>query len=487
MVKYRDDEDPKDSKDADFGMPTLDDAELSLLKFVGRGPYSAQLERTEQSNARLVKEIQEVVGIHETDTGLAPPSHWDLDADRSLLETFNPLQIARVTKILGYDKPITAASQQPAADPAGQINVPAPSKGGATNPELTTLQGGILPGLTSQGGQAGQNGTWRATISIKQAASFVVGKDSNLAPTDLEDSMRVAVDRSKFEIKLPLPPLIDPTVSLMQVEERPDVTYRDIGGCKKILKLIRESLELPLVNPRRFTDLGIQPSSGLLFYGPPGTAKTMTARAVANKTESAFIRVIGSELCTRYVGEGARIVRDLFTLAKSKKSCIIFFDEIDSFALKRSVNASETGDSGVQRTLLELISQLDGFNSRGNIKVIMATNRPDILDSALMRPGRVDKKIEFPIPDQAGREEIFQIYLKKMSFEKSIRVKLLARLSPGTSGSEIRSICTEAGMFCIREKRRLVNEADFIKAIDKVVKGYKKFISGSKYLIANNI
>merc|ERR1712050_559204 len=193
---------------------------------------------------------------------------------------------------------------------------------------------------------------------------------------------------------------------------------------------------------------GIDPPKGVLLYGPPGTGKTLTARAVANRTDACFICVIGSELVQRYVGEGARMVRELFQLARTKKAAILFIDEVDAIGGSRGGGDNE--DSEVQRTMLEIVNQLDGFEARGNVKVLMATNRPDTLDPALLRPGRLDRKIEFALPDMAGRTHIFKIHSKTMSVEKDIRWDLLARLCPNATGAEIRSVCTEAGMYAIR-------------------------------------
>merc|ERR1712136_257225 len=212
-------------------------------------------------------------------------------------------------------------------------------------------------------------------------------------------------DRNKYQIHIPLPPKIDPTVTMMQVEEKPDVTYADVGGCKDQIQKLREVVETPLLHPERFVTLGIDPPKGILLFGPPGTGKTLCARAVANRTDACFIRVIGSELVQKYVGEGARMVRELFEMARSKKACIIFFDEIDAIGGTRFDDGAG-GDNEVQRTMLELINQLDGFDPRGNIKVLMATNRPDTLDPALMRPGRMDRKVEFGLPDLEGRAHI---------------------------------------------------------------------------------
>lgn len=203
--------------------------------------------------------------------------------------------------------------------------------------------------------------------------------------------MRVGVERQKYAIQMPLPPKIDPSVSLMQVEEKPDVTYEQIGGLLNELEQLREVVEVPLLHPERFVALGIDPPKGVLLYGPPGTGKTLTARAVANRTDATFIRVIGSELVQKYVGEGARMVRELFEMARTKKAAIIFFDEVDAIGGARFDDGAG-GDNEVQRTMVEILNQLDGFDARGNIKVLMATNRPDTLDPALTRPGRLDRK-----------------------------------------------------------------------------------------------
>lgn len=502
--RYRDDTE-SDMDEFVATMPTLDQNELDLLKQIGKGPYSSELEKLETSIARLANTIKANSGLEDLDCGLAPPSQWDTEGDAAIVRNFMALQIATITNILGYDTTVitptgvaqqqngSASLQDPEAalqEAANKISR-APVSGVPDSADLDALEGIDLgvPQLFSDQPRrfSATQPLWRACIDLFGHLTYVVGKDENIAPADLEEGMRVACDRSKYAIRFPLPPLIDPLVSLMQVDDRPNLTYRDIGGCAKQLKLIRESLELPLLHPQRFANLGIEACKGLLFYGSPGSGKTLTARAVANRTESTFIRILGSELISKYSSEGARLVREIFSLARTKKSAILFFDEVDSWGLKRSVNASETGDTGVQRTMLELITQLDGFKQRGNVKVIMASNRPDILDAALTRPGRIDKKIEFGLPDQKGREEIYEIYLRKMSVEKNIRVKLLARLSPNASGAEIRSICTEAGMYCLRDKRRLISEADFLKAIDKVVKDYRRLVSTAKYLVANKI
>ena len=321
-------------------------------------------------------------------------------------------------------------------------------------------------------------------ITVRQIAKYVVDLGDNVAPTDIEEAMRVGVDRNKYKIQIPLPPKIDASVTMMTVEEKPDVTYDDVGGCKKQIEQLREVVELPLLQPGKFVELGIDPPKGVLLYGPPGTGKTLCARAVANRTDATFIRVIGSELVQRYVGEGARMVRELFQMARSRKACIIFFDEIDAIGGAR-VGDGAFGDNEVQRTMLEIVNQLDGFDARGNIKVLMATNRPDTLDPALIRPGRLDRRIEFGLPDLEGRAKIFKIHASKMNCDRTIRWDLLARLCPNATGAEIRSVCTEAGMFAIRQRKKMITEKHFLKAVNKVIKEYKKFSSTPKYMVYN--
>lgn len=226
-------------------------------------------------------------------------------------------------------------------------------------------------------------------------------------------------------------------------------------------------------------------SHGNLTTHPPflnhiSLGKTLTARAVANRTDACFIRVIGSELVQKYVGEGARMVRELFTMARSKRACIIFFDEVDAIGGARGGGDDNGSDNEVQRTMLQIVTELDGFDARGNIKVLMATNRPDTLDPALLRPGRLDRKVEFGLPDLEGRGHILKIHSKKMNCDRDIRFELISRLCPNTTGAELHSVCTEAGMFAIRARRKNVSEKDFLDSVNKVVKGYKKFSSTPK-------
>jgi 26S proteasome regulatory subunit T1 len=255
----------------------LDEEDIAFLKNYGLGPYAAPIKKAEQDVKDILKRVNDIAGIKESDTGLAPPSRWDLVSDKQMMQEEHPLQVARCTKIIN-----------PNTDEAKYV------------------------------------------INVKQIAKFVVGLGDKVAPTDIEEGMRVGVDRTKYQIQIPLPPKIDPSVTMMTVEEKPDVTYSDIGGSKEQIEKMREVVELPMLHPEKFVQLGIDPPKGVLCYGPPGTGKTLLARAVANRTDACFIRVIGSELVQKYVGEGARMVRELFQMARSKKACIIFFDEVDA-------------------------------------------------------------------------------------------------------------------------------------------------------------
>ena len=421
-----------------------------MLKAYGLGPYTTVIKTLEEEIKTQQQTVKDLIGIKESDTGLSPPSMWDLVGDKQMMSEEAPLQVARCTKII-----------------AGEAD--SSSNGG----------GGGAGGMGGNSSNAAGN---KYVINVKQIAKFVVGLGEKVAPTDIEEGMRVGVDRSKYSIQIPLPPKIDPTVSLMTVEDKPDVTYDDVGGAKDALEKLREVLETPLLHPERFVTLGIEPPKGILLYGPPGTGKTLTARAVANRTDACFIRVIGSELVQKYVGEGARMVRELFTMARSKRACIVFFDEVDAIGGARSGGDDNGSDNEVQRTMLQIVTELDGFDARGNIKVLMATNRPDTLDPALLRPGRLDRKVEFGLPDLEGRGHILKIHSKRMNCDRDIRFELLARLCPNTTGAELHSVCTEAGMFAIRARRKSVSEKDFLDSVNKVVKGYKKFSSTPKYV-----
>uniref|UniRef100_A0A8C0UG18 Proteasome 26S subunit, ATPase 5 n=1 Tax=Cyanistes caeruleus TaxID=156563 RepID=A0A8C0UG18_CYACU len=296
------------------------------------------------------------------------------------------------------------------------------------------------------------------------------GWQGHPAPTlspQVTPNCRVALRNDSYTLHKILPNKVDPLVSLMMVEKVPDSTYEMIGGLDKQIKEIKEVIELPVKHPELFEALGIAQPKGVLLYGPPGTGKTLLARAVAHHTDCTFIRVSGSELVQKFIGEGARMVRELFVMAREHAPSIIFMDEIDSIGSSR-LEGGSGGDSEVQRTMLELLNQLDGFEATKNIKVIMATNRIDILDSALLRPGRIDRKIEFPPPNEEARLDILKIHSRKMNLTRGINLRKIAELMPGASGAEVKGVCTEAGMYALRERRVHVTQEDFEMAVAKV-------------------
>ncbi|CEG13362.1 Proteasome-activating nucleotidase [groundwater metagenome] len=256
-------------------------------------------------------------------------------------------------------------------------------------------------------------------------------------------------------------------ISLMNMDEKPDITYEDIGGLQEQKRAIKEVVELPLKNPEIFRKVGISPPKGVLLYGPPGTGKTLLAKAVANATDAKFIEVVASELAQKYLGEGGKLVREIFRYAKENAPAIIFIDEIDGIAHSRSGEV-QGADREIQRTLAQLLAEMDGFKPLDRVKVIAATNRVDIVDNALLRPGRFDRLIEIPLCDYEGRKEIFKIYLNKMN-TRDINIEELSR-TENLSGAQIKGICTEAGLNAIRQNRDYVVWDDFANAIEKAEK-----------------
>ena len=313
-------------------------------------------------------------------------------------------------------------------------------------------------------------GKKKALVKIQPEGKYVVDIASDIDAAQLTPALRVALRADSYTLHKILPNKVDPLVSLMMVEKVPDSTYEMVGGLEKQIREIKEVIELPVKHPELFESLGIAQPKGVLLYGPPGTGKTLLARAVAHHTDSKFIRVSGSELVQKYIGEGSRMVRELFVMAREHAPSIIFMDEIDSIGSSRGDSGGGGGDSEVQRTMLELLNQLDGFEGTQNIKVIMATNRIDILDSALLRPGRIDRKIEFPPPGPEARVAILRIHSRKMSLQRGINLRALAEKMGQVSGAEVRGICTEAGMYALRERRQHVSQEDFELAVAKVLK-----------------
>jgi 26S proteasome regulatory subunit T2 len=263
----------------------------------------------------------------------------------------------------------------------------------------------------------------------------------------------------------------DPMVSVMKVDKAPLESYADIGGLEMQIQEIKEAVELPLTHPELYEDIGIRPPKGVILYGEPGTGKTLLAKAVANQTSATFLRVTGSELIQKYLGDGPKLVRELFRVAEENAPTIVFIDEIDAIGTKR-YDSTSGGEREIQRTMLELLNQLDGFDAHVDVKVIMATNKIESLDPALIRPGRIDRKIEFPAPDQKTRRHIFQIHTSKMSLSDDVNLEEFVMSKDELSGADIKAMCTEAGLLALRERRMKVSQAEFKKAKDYVL--YKK-------------
>ncbi|EOD30412.1 hypothetical protein EMIHUDRAFT_456589 [Emiliania huxleyi CCMP1516] len=291
-------------------------------------------------------------------------------------------------------------------------------------------------------------GRKKVLVKVHPEGKYVVDIDKTIDITKLNANDRVALRNDSYTLHLVLPSKVDPLVSLMKLEKVPDSTYDMIGGCDKQIKEIKEVMELPIKHPELFESLGIAQPKGVLMYGPPGTGKTLLARAVAHHTDCTFIRVSGSELVQKYIGEGSRMVRELFVMAREHAPSIIFMDEIDSIGGQRQ----------------------DGEGGGDSEEVVMATNRIDILDSALLRPGRIDRKIEFPNPNEDARLDILRIHSRRMNLTRGIDLRKIAAQMNDASGAETKSVCTEAGMFALRERRVHVTQDDFEMAVAKVMK-----------------
>jgi len=312
----------------------------------------------------------------------------------------------------------------------------------------------------------------RAIVQNYNGPRFVVRIAPWIEREGLKPGARVALDQRTMAVVELLPTEKDPSVLGFEVIERPAVSYKDVGGLEKQIEELREAIELPLKHPELFDKVGIEPPKGVLLYGPPGCGKTLMAKALAHEVNATFIKVVGSELVRKFIGEGARLVHELFELAKEKAPTIIFIDEIDAIGAKR-MDETTGGEREVNRTLMQLLAEMDGFDPSGNVKVIAATNRPDILDPALLRPGRFDRLIEVPLPDFRGRLEILKVHTRKMNL-KDVNLTMIAEMTEGASGADLKAISTEAGMFAIRERREYITQEDFLKAIDKVLGSEKR-------------
>lgn len=300
----------------------------------------------------------------------------------------------------------------------------------------------------------------------------MVGCRSKVNRAKLIPGARIALDMTTFTIMRVLPREVDPAVYHMLNEDPGEISYNDIGGLSEQIRELREVIELPLINPDLFTRVGIKPPKGVLLYGPPGTGKTLLARAMAKNIEAKFLKVVASAIVDKYIGESARVIREMFGYAKEHQPCIIFMDEIDAIGGRR-FSEGTSADREIQRTLMELLNQLDGFDSLGKVKMIMATNRPDTLDPALLRPGRLDRKIEIPLPNEHSRLEIIKIHSAKMAKHGDVDFDAVVKLCDGFNGADMRNVCTEAGMFAIRADRDFCIEEDFMKAARKIAEAKK--------------
>lgn len=303
-------------------------------------------------------------------------------------------------------------------------------------------------------------------VKTSQGPRYVVGCKADLDRSKVNENTRVALDLTTLTIMRTLPREVDPAVFAMTEESPGEISFEKVGGLKNEIRELREVVELPLKNPEIFRRVGISPPKGVLLYGPPGTGKTLLARAVAATLDVNFMKVVASALIEKYIGESSRMIREMFAYARERRPCIVFIDEIDAIGGKRTSDSSSS-DREVQRTLMELLNQMDGFSQLDDVKIIMATNREDILDPALLRPGRIDRKIEIPLPNDAARREILKIY-SEMEKGDEVDYEVLVKLTSGFNGADLRNVCTEAGMFALREERDFVLNEDFIKAARKI-------------------
>ena len=315
----------------------------------------------------------------------------------------------------------------------------------------------------------------KVVVRSSNGTIFLVSKNPRIDSSKMQPGARVSMNQDTLAVIDILDEAFDPLVSGAEIIDKPNIKYSDLGGLDEQIREVRDAIELSLEKPEEFERFGIQPPKGVLLTGPPGTGKTMLAKAVANQTNATFLGLVGSELAQKYIGEGGRMVRELFALARKKAPCIIFIDEIDAIGSKR-LDSSTSGDREVQRTLMQLLSELDGFESLENVKVIAATNRPELLDKALLRPGRFDRIVEIPLPGIEGREAIFKVHAKKMPLDKNVDFAKLSIITDGYSGAEIKAVTIDVGMNAISEgvtKCKMSHFKEAIYSIDAKRKGVK--------------
>ena len=296
---------------------------------------------------------------------------------------------------------------------------------------------------------------------------YIVSAQNSVDKHMIKQNTRVSLDSSTLTIMKLLLNRTDPVIDAMLNEDPGIVNYKDIGGLEKQLQQLKEVIELPLFNPEIFIQCGVKIPKGVLLYGPPGTGKTLLARSISYNIRAKFLKIVASGIVDKYIGESARIIREIFSYAKTNFPCIIFIDEIDAIGGRRFSEGS-SADREIQRTLMELLNQMDGFSEINDIKIIMATNRPDVLDPALLRPGRLDRKIQIPLPNKSSLIEIFSIYFKKLKNKGFIDLEKIIDLCKNFNGADLRNLCTEAGLFAIRDERNFVKEDDLVKAAKKI-------------------
>lgn len=309
-------------------------------------------------------------------------------------------------------------------------------------------------------------------VKASNGPRYVVGCRRQINKSKLKQGSRVALDMTTLTIMRQLPREVDPLVHNMSTEDPGDISYSSVGGLSEQIRELREVIELPLMNPELFLRVGINSPKGCLLYGPPGTGKTLLARAVASQLDANFLKVVSSAIVDKYIGESARLIREMFAYARDHQPCIIFMDEIDAIGGRR-FSEGTSADREIQRTLMELLNQMDGFDRLGQVKFIMATNRPDVLDPALLRPGRLDRKIEIPLPNEQARLDILKIHASPITKHGEIDYEGVVKLSEDFNGADLRNVCTEAGMFAIRAERDYVVSEDFMKAVRKVSENKK--------------
>lgn len=310
-----------------------------------------------------------------------------------------------------------------------------------------------------------------AIISTATGPESYVAIMSFVDKDRLEPGCSVLLHHKSYAVIGVLEDDTDPLVSVMKLDKAPLESYADVGGLENQIQEIKESVELPLTHPELYEEMGIKPPKGVILYGVPGTGKTLLAKAVANQTSATFLRVVGSELIQKYLGDGPKLVREMFRVAEEHAPSIVFIDEIDAIGTKR-YDSTSGGEREIQRTMLELLNQLDGFDTRGDVKVIMATNKIESLDPALIRPGRIDRKIEFPLPDVKTKRHIFRLHTSRMNLSEDVDLEEFVMAKDDLSGADIKAVCTEAGLLALRERRMRVTKADFTAAREKVL--YRK-------------